>query len=428
MATDSIFSRAVRRFCSWVVRRGGDDRPPTVVITPLITQPDQQRGAPIPVFDLTSYVVDDDTIVRSDGSSGDTLHAARYDHPLWRIGWSDGRLGVNPESQNELIKAQAALTRQTRIAGVEAELAKARATEKFRETDYRGTESDWIATKKEHDTVSAQQRRDPAEFSRLLGSIYFFSALAILIADMPLSLVVAQTLGIQVAIGSGNPMDLMNLYDNFSSSWEALAVALGVTALTISFKLVIDRLYVRDDDGESLWTRRIRVVLRLTALVMAAAGTTSAFLVMGRVRAVALALPGSPGAIPNPTDDRYLFSVLAILFPLIAGFCLSLSRLCWQNARRLELAAKAVRIAWQRYKVAQQPYEVALSERAAVDERLKAMKDGHTDEMFLRELYTHAFDRGWAVPETRMPGASLYERCAHLMHRALARIEQLDNA
>ena len=36
MATDSIFSRGIRRFCSWIVRRGSEDRPAAVIITPLI--------------------------------------------------------------------------------------------------------------------------------------------------------------------------------------------------------------------------------------------------------------------------------------------------------------------------------------------------------------------------------------------------------
>jgi hypothetical protein len=427
MATDSIFTRGIRRFCSWIVRSGSDERPAAIVITPLISQPGEQSDSPIPVFDLTSHVVDDNTVVRTDGSSGDPLYAARYEHGLWRIAWSDGRLGVDPDSQNELINAQAALTRQTRIARVRADLEKARAAENLRRTDHDSAKSDWVAAKKEHDDVSAQQRRDPSGFSRLLGGIYFFSALAILIADLPLSLLVAAGLGIQIVVRDGNPTDLMNLYENFSSSWEALAVALGVAALTISFKLVIDRLYVRDDEGENTRVRSIRAALRLVALVGAAAGTISAFLVMGHVRAAYMAAPGSSTA-PDAKDVRYLFSLLAILFPLIAAFCLSMSRLCWQNASRLSLAAKGLRNAWEKYRAAQQPFEVAQSERAAVEERLRAMSNPHTDEMFLRELYTHAFDRGWAVPETRMPAASLYERCAHLMHRALSRIEQLDNA
>jgi hypothetical protein len=423
VATDSLFSRTVRRICSWIVSRGADESRPVAVITPLITQPGEEPESPIPVFDLTSHVVDDDKVVRSDGSSGDPLHAARYEHGLWRIAWSDGRLGVDPDAQNELIRAQAAITRQTRIAGVRAKLEKAQAAENFRKEDYDRAHADWEKAKKEHDDVSAQQRRDPAGFSRWLTWIYFLFAAAILLADLPLSLLVAEGLGVQLQITDGNPHDLAVLLRNWSTSWEAIAVSIGVAALTIAFKLIIDRMHIRDDDSEHSSLRHFRSGIRLVTLLAATAATIYAFYVMGRVRAAL-----SAGVSPEPLDKQYLFTALAILFPVVAAFCLSMGRLCWQNAKRLALAARERDKVWRRYRTAQEPFEEAQSARTAIQSRLDAMTDQQIDEMFLRELYTHAFDRGWAVPETRLASASLYDRCEHLMHRALARIEQLDNA
>jgi hypothetical protein len=424
MATDSFLSRIARRFCAWIVRRGAEERPVTVVITPLITQPGEDTESSIPVFDLTSKVVDDNTIVRSDGSSGDPLHAARYEHGLWKIAWSDGRLGVNPDAQNELIRAQATITRQTRIARVRAELENAQAAENFRKEDYWRARSDWEGAKKEHDDVSAQQRRDPAGFSRLVPWLYIAFALAILVADLPLSLLVAKSLGVDVRTDA---RDLVALLQDWSKSWDAIAVSLGVAALTIAFKLVIDRLYVRDDESESRAIRYVRATLRITVLVTATLATISAFFVIGRVRAFQMTSKDPNAAIPFE-DLQYLFTVLAILFPVVAAYCLSMARLCWQNAKRLRLAAKARDKAWHRFRLAQEPYEATQAARSAVESRLRAMSLEQIDEMFLRELYTHAFDRGWAVPETRLPTASLYDRCERLMHRALARIEQLDNA
>lgn|GEM_PF-6086138 len=423
MTTESFFPRTIRRFCAWIVRRGAGDPQPAVVITPLITQPGEEPVSPIPVFDLTSHVVDDNTVVRSDGSAGDPLHAARYEHGLWRIAWSDGRLGVNPYAQNELIRAQAAITRQTRIARVRADFDRAKAAENFRKEDYERTQSDWGHTDKEYKTVSAEQRRDPAGFSRLLSAVYFAFALFILVADLPLSLLVAEGLGVKLQISGGNAHDLLVLLRNWSTSWEAIAVSIGVAALTIAFKLIIDRMHIRDDESDSRWMRYARATLRVGTLATATVATIYAFYVIGRVRGFL-----ATGKSPLFSDQQYLFTILAILFPVVAAFCLSMGRLCWQNAKRLRLADKERDKTWRRFRLAQEPYEAAQAARSAIESRLQAMTDHQIDEMFLRELYTHAFERGWAVPETRMPAAGLYDRCEHLIHRTLAQIEQLDNA
>ena len=424
MATDNMFSRGIRRVCAWVVHRSGLQTQSTAIVTPLITQPGEETGALIPVFDLTSQVVDDNTQVRSDGSAGDPLHAARYDHGLWRIAWSDGRLGVDPEPQAQLIAAQAALTRQTRIARVEGDLQNATAAANLRGEEHSRAKTDWVNAKGEHDKVVSQQRRDPAGFSRLLGFIYFASAIIILVADLPLSLLVADAgLGIKLPSDTGNAADLRNIYQNLTTAWESIAVALGVAALTIAFKLVVDRLHIRDEDDERPSVRAFRIFLRVGTLVAAAGCTIYAFWIMGRIRAEAM-----QNNTVDARDQRVLYTVLAILFPVVAAFCLSMGRLCWQNRARLSLAARELKKAWQQYRRAQPPYETAQAEASAIQARLDAMKKQQIDEMFLRELYTHAFDRGWAVPETRLPNASLYDRCEHLMHRALSRIAQFDNA
>jgi hypothetical protein len=322
-----------------------------------------------------------------------------------------------------LIAAQAALTRQTRIARVEGELQKAVAAMNLRGEEHSRAKTDWENAKKEQEKVLAQQRRDPAGFSRGLGLIYFVSALAILIADLPLSLLVADAgLGIKLPSDSGSAADILNIYQNITTAWEAVAVALGVAALTIAFKLVIDRLHIRDEDDRPA-LREFRIFLRVAALIAAAGCTIYAFWIMGRIRAQAM----QSNAV-DARDQRVLYTVLAILFPVVAAFCLSIGRLCWQNRARLALAGKELKKAWQQYRRAQPPYETAQAEASAIRARLEAMKNQQIDEMFLRELYTHAFDRGWAVPETRLPNASLYDRCEHLMHRALSRIAQFDNA
>jgi len=134
----------------------------------------------------------------------------------------------------------------------------------------------------------------------------------------------------------------------------------------------------------------------------------------------------TPGGKASLKDMELVFVALAILFPVVAAFCLSLARVCFQNATRLALAKKGLNNAWKEHRRALQPYLDAQSERIALEERRKSMDDASIDETFLRQLYMHAFERGWKVPETRHAEATLYERCEILMHRTLARVDQLD--
>jgi hypothetical protein len=412
--------QGIRRVCEWIVRRGAPDVIAPIVITPLILQPGETEES-VQVFDLKSHVIPDELAVRSDGSSGESLHAARYDHGLWHIAWSDGRLGVEPDAHIELIGAQAALTRQTRIARVDAELAAARALEDARKGDSERASNDWQDAKSEHGIITARQRRDPGSFSRILPFVYMIFAAFILVADLPLSLLVAQALGFTTAVAGANSADLLVMLTHASSVWEALAVSLGIAALTVAFKLLIDRLHVIDD-VETTRGARIRAALRVMTLLAATAAAIYAFAVMGDIRANYMS-GGTAGSVAT----RHVFIALAILFPVVAAFCLSLARVCSQNAKRLKLAEKARDKAWARQRMALQPFLDAQATRMAVQARRDSMNDATVDETFLRELYTHAYERGWAVPETRTANATLYERCEHLMHRALARIEQLDH-
>src|SRR5204863_7207121 len=135
---------------------------------------------------------------------------------------------------------------------------------------------------------------------------------------------------------------------------------------------------IRDAAVERPWVRRFRAALRLVTLLMATAATIYAFYIIGRVRAALAA-----GAPPKPLDKQYLFTALAILFPVVAAFCLSMARLCWQNAGRLSLASKEREKVWRRYRTAQEPYEKAQAARTTVQSRLDAMNGQEIDEMFL---------------------------------------------
>jgi len=282
MSTDGIMVRLMRRVYTWLGKRWGFSTVP--IVTPTIVQPGQEGQSVLPVLDLDSRIVDEDSKVRSDGSSGAALLASRYDNGLWRVAWTDGRLGVDPGPHQELVLAQAELAYQTRIVPVRDALAEAEADENARKSEHDRNEKEWERASAEFVEVSNQQRRDPAEFSRLMGAIYFVAAIAIMLADIPLSLIVADALGIHIAVPSGDPHDLFNLLRHWNNAWEAVLVALGVASLAIIFKLIIDRLYIRDDESET-WQKALRSGFRIGALCVAAGAAIYTCYVMGDLRA-----------------------------------------------------------------------------------------------------------------------------------------------
>src|SRR5688500_983238 len=61
-------------------------------------------------FILESKLVAEQPPQTSDGSAPDGLAPSRYEHGLWRAGWTDGRLGETPDPQLALVASQGALT------------------------------------------------------------------------------------------------------------------------------------------------------------------------------------------------------------------------------------------------------------------------------------------------------------------------------
>jgi hypothetical protein len=375
--------------------------------------------AAVPNFLLQSAVTSEHAEPRSDGASGSQLPPSRYDHPLWALAWTDGRLGASEETQVGLIDAQAELTRQERLAAARAVQEDAAAAERTAREKNDIAHAEWDDADKEFRTVTDERRHDPAAFSRALGGLYGIAAFFILLADLPLSFLVAYALNMRTADKKRGISldDVRSIFQHADQLWQALAVGLGIAALTIAFKLIIDY-FQRPADARNAFIRWGRFIL--LALVFIA--TIGVFVIIGLVRA--------KGADPNGEGvpswlEQALFTSLALLFPIVAAFCLSMLRQTFQNAARAKAAKKAREKASPRYQETLRGHEEAVAALRKADAALKAIEEDHVEQRFLAQLYLHGYARGWTVPSTRHPNDSLFDRCQRLMHESLARIGQL---
>jgi Zn-dependent protease len=244
--------------------------------------------------------------------------------------------------------------------------------------------------------------------------------LGIFIADMPLSLKVAPSLGVNVRESgrNGEPVsadNLTQLLHNLDALWEPAAVAVGIAALTIAFKILIDKLQ-KPHRFETWWSKSLLSIL----LVSIFAAMIYAFVLIGQARA--------EHEIAGAKVNRaWLFTTLAIMFPLVCGYCFSMARSALQNVAHYSRVAKEFRIAWTQYLDANLAAELATANSRIAAEEVQAVGADNVEEEFLRNLYVHGYQRGRCVPETLDPGASLYDRCEALLHHWLAQLPQTDH-
>lgn len=378
-------------------------------------------AAPLPVeefrFILESKLVTEQPPQTSDGSTPDSLAPSRYEHGLWRAGWTDGRLGETPDPQLELVASQGALTRAARTAEARRKLANAEAEERHQQFLAAERKREWDDLAKEHERVTTDRRQHAVGYSKTLAWVYLVFGILIFLADMPLSFKVAPALGVDVRREgqSGEPIaadNLTHLVQNFGALWEPAAVAVGIAALTILFKIVIDKLH-RPFRFETWWSNLLLFALLLLTLV----AIVYAFVLIGQARAA------HEGAGP-PVNRPLLFTMLAITFPLVCGYCFSMARVAWQNVAHYDRVVKAHADAWSRHvesdRTLQQAAATVLTARAEVE----AVEKDRVEEEFLRNLYLHGFQRGRCVPETLQQEASLYDRCESMLHHWLGRVAQ----
>lgn len=308
-----------------------------------------------------------DSLAASSESSLAQFPVEYYDESLWRLGWTDGRLGVEPP--RDLIEAEATRTRYKRLNEARLAVNTASATERVAEQMLASVRDDWEKARFERDNLADERRRNPGAFSPLLGRFYGIIAILIFIADLPLALLVSQTL-------------------SFRAPAEAFAVALGVAGLTIAFKLVIDA-FASPHPSPTRSASLGRTVL----LALVGGGTIVVLVLIGFIRAA--------GPQASPALTATTFTVMAILFPVVAAFCLSIFHLTHQNTIRMKAVAAAHERLEANWMAAMRTHEEA---RAASEEARAKYVEILEDENyadFSKALYRYGYERGYAQQRVR---------------------------
>jgi len=369
-------------------------------------------------FVLESRLVTERPPETSDGSAPDGLSPSRYEHGLWRAGWTDGRLGQTPDPQLQLVASQGALTRSLRSAEASRKLADATAAEQHQRYISEQYRKRWNDISAEYDRLIADRRENSVAYSKGMAWVYLLFGILIFVADMPLSFKVAPTLGVSLRANINNePVSTSNLGDlfaNIGAFWEPVAVAVGIAALTIAFKIVIDKIH-RPFGHETRWSRLISSMF-MFGFIAAAVG---AFVLIARARADYDA--------GTETDNTMLFTVLAIMFPLVSGYCFSMARAAWQNTAHFQHVTREHAVVWQQSVGANEAIERASAAVVATQKELDLIEHDTVEGDFLKNIYLHGYQRGRCVPETADQQASLFDRCEQLVHYWLAQLPQINH-
>lgn len=395
------------------------------------------------------------TMGPSDGNNGRWRRSpADFDHPLWHVGWSDGRRGQPLKDSQEVLDLEEQLLEieeRRRLAG---EIGKrrqeeARLTARADHADKRCSAVEGAAAE-----LSEERRKQPGLYSWVLGLLYLVAAALLFLADIPLSLrLVADNFGLPVEKTVDNvELGVEDLVAEPSQVmehlWEAVLLALGIMLFGFLVKWAIDELsrIVSDRGRRQLLWWSVAVVLGLLGATLICLSVVRDQQQAVQDKATRDApqgssytepVPGnepdgggSPGPPPATQGEEpsagvdftlWSFLLLTLLLPVAGGifFTTGWRRLeNWFNYRRTTL-----RELWYRRRRdrAKEKLEETRARREALEGRLDDLpKESRIRKAFGREMHHHGFLRGSTIPETLDWGAGTYERCERLLFNALA--------
>jgi hypothetical protein len=354
----------------------------------------------------------------SDASNGKHLAPERYENPLWRLGWTDGRLGQTPVSQSEVFDALVTMSVDQRKERLQRELAIAKVDLALKQEREERKAATYDSLSTDFDKMAEERRKKRGAYSRSMAILYCLFGMAIFIADIPLSFRAAGTLGISTAIEGTNisTSNLLALIFRGYRLWDAIAVAVGIAAMTIFFKMVVDQLHI-PERFETKWSRRIGLGLMLLVF----AGVIATFGLIGYARTVSL-------GVTVPTWVKMsMFISLTLMFPMVAGYCFSSARLSWQNSALYTETRKQLDMTRPALERARTEAKSALAEVDQLSHELETVAERPQHAHFLRTIYEHGYSRGRCVPHTGLFEEGLYRQCEELVRRWLGMLVQNEN-
>ncbi len=339
----------------------------------------------------------------------------------WRAGYDDGRVGQTWIEHRRILQAEAEQQKTQQQAELQKKLAISKAELEIAEDELereRGTYDKLAEALRE-----ATQDRDryPSQYSRVIGSLFIVSALAIMAADFPLSRAISREI----------------LQDTSAVAWmsNTSLVAYGIVAMGLFFKILADPFtrpryllprYLRPISGTMT-----AVLALILALVIAIAFSTLAIFRAETVvssnediSAQNATSPTVPSPVAGPTTDgsavsklrrifdaldidfvsKVAFLALGLVLPILSGIFLSTgsSRLHnYAQVRRLE----------KNYPDRRSTFDAALRqwhEKTAtitwMQDELTGLMTRPTSANSRFHEYLHGYERGLCSPGTTSAG------------------------
>lgn len=366
----------------------------------------------------------------SDGSSGSILPTS-YDDEEWRQGWTDGRIGPEAALHGKVFTYEA---RRRALEKAEAyDLAVAMLDEDVATTATKAARASGDLQRVENafQAIDSERLATPGSFSRGLGLFYVIVAFVLFLADIPLSLLAADGLGIRTNYEA--LADLRTLQTSWTRSWEPIAFALGIAALGLFFKFVAD-FFFKPKYAKSRLMKAVSLLMLLA--VLAIVGSNLFLLAKVRVSVQAMQDGLRLQTVGQKIDvdalskeakrwAEWSFICLTVTLPLLGGICAS------TGYSRVEANRRYRTLAHERDRLRPLADEAANAFAAAKGKLKQATTQRANTQVAVDDaaasayaLYQHGFLRGFAVPETLYEGKRLHERVKMTIQRWLAIVNQ----
>jgi len=283
-----------------------------------------------------------------------------------------------------------------------------------------------------HEELDRDRLKSPTSYSWPLGVFYCIVALILWIADLPLSLLAADGLGIRTDYRA--LQDLTVIRDQWQTMWEPLAFAIGIAALALFFKFVAD-FFFKPQYLARWWVRGIAAVLLMGVLFMVGGNLFLLARLRTGVRTLQEMQRQSASGVPTPGLDQQRrtmeeqanlsFVLLTLTLPLIGGICASAGWSRMQNAHRLStLSADRIRFR----KEADETAETDSTAQAELKRLKTALESTETSgdnaAVAAYALYLDGYRQGFAVPETLHNGRHMHERVQFILQQWLGVAQQ----
>jgi hypothetical protein len=363
----------------------------------------------------------------SDGNDGTYGHPpVSFDTSVWELGWTDGRLNHGTPQSQAYFRALGEWVDRREQANSRKILNQIATEVGALEVSEHEASNELAEASVNFKEVAELRRQRPSQFSFVGGTINIVVALLLLLADIPLSLLVAAGFGVKIQDPEQNIKFDMLFYDFpvfIKTFWEAALLCAGIAVLGLFFKILAEDLL--DEALKGGWREwLVRGLNWLTGAVMIA---TIFYLGKFRFDIMLLERQGSSDDYLEKLQRYGLpsFVLLTMILPAIGGisFAIGMRKISnigrYRELKRLrgELLARISNIRSRKEELSGE--RAALGDGASGNERQRSI--GAILYDIWENMYKHGYERGNNVPQTVAAGSSLYGRCETILQKILSR-------